>query len=63
MGFRLRKTFNVGPFRTNLTGRGAGFSFGLPGLRFGVSANGRYYFSVGIPGTGLYYTRYFGLKR
>ncbi|HAF29439.1 MAG TPA: hypothetical protein DCG75_10370 [Bacteroidales bacterium] len=56
---RFRKIFNFGPFRTSLSKSGVGFSWGLPGLRFGVSPNGRKYFSIGIPGTGLYMIKYF----
>lgn len=55
----FRKIFNFGPFRTSVSKSGVGFSWGLPGLRFGVSANGRKYISVGIPGTGLYMIKYF----
>lgn len=54
----FRKIFNFGPFRTSVSKSGVGFSWGLPGLRFGVSPNGRKYISVGIPGTGLYMIKY-----
>ena len=54
----FRKLFNFGPFRTSVSKSGVGFSWGLPGLRFGVSPNGRKYISVGIPGTGLYMIKY-----
>ena len=60
MGWRFRKSFNMGPIRWNLSRRGVGGSWGFPGFRVGVSADGRRYISVGIPGTGLYYQRYFG---
>lgn len=33
-------------------------SWGVPGLRFGVSPSGRKYISFGIPGTGLYFIKY-----
>jgi hypothetical protein len=56
---RFRKIFNIGPFRTSLSKTGVGFSWCLPGLRFGVSPNGRKYFSMGVPGTGLYMIKYF----
>ncbi|NLH34548.1 MAG: DUF4236 domain-containing protein [Lactococcus chungangensis] len=56
---RFRKIFNFGRFRTSLSKSGMGFSWGIPGLRFGVSPNGRKYFSIGIPGTGLYMIKYF----
>lgn len=55
---RFRKIFSIGPFRTSLSKTGVGFSWGFPGLRFGVSPNGRKYVSMGIPGTGLYMIKY-----
>ncbi|HEY3855645.1 MAG TPA: DUF4236 domain-containing protein [Verrucomicrobiae bacterium] len=59
MGWRFRKAFGRGPFRFSLTKKGIGGSWGIPGLRFGISPSGQRYFSTGIPGTGLYYIRYF----
>jgi hypothetical protein len=58
MGWRFRKIFRTGPIRTTWTKKGLGFSLGIPGFRFGVSPDGRRYFSIGIPGTGLYYIKY-----
>lgn len=58
MSWRFRKVFGSGPFRTSLSKKGFGFSFGVPGLRFGVSPDGRRYISVGIPRTGLYWIKY-----
>jgi hypothetical protein len=60
MGLRWRKSFNRGPARLNLSRRGAGWSFGIPGFRFGVGADGVAYLSIGIPGSGLYYIHRFG---
>jgi len=60
MGWRFRRSFKMGPIRWNLSRRGLGGSGGFPGVRVGVSADGRRYLSVGIPGTGLYYLHYFG---
>jgi hypothetical protein len=37
----------------NLGGRGVGWSWGIPGVRVGVSGTGQRWFSIGIPGTGL----------
>jgi hypothetical protein len=59
MGWRFRKTFSRGPFRWTLSKRGIGWSWGIPGLRTGVSPSGQRYISAGIPGTGLYYIKYF----
>jgi hypothetical protein len=59
---KYRKIFNFGLFRTSLSKSGLGFSWGIPGLRFGVTPNGRKYFSIGIPGTGLYIIKYFDVN-
>ena len=61
--FKFRKVFTNGPLRTNLTGKSAGMSVGFPGFRYGISANGRHYVTVSIPGTGLSYTKYLDGKK
>ena len=43
MGFRFRKIFTTGPIRTTWTGRGVGWSIGIPGFRLGISADGKRY--------------------
>lgn len=63
MGWRFRKSFGRGPFRVNFGKSGAGFSWGIPGFRVGRSADGRGYVSLGIPGTGVSYFRYFSRDR
>jgi hypothetical protein len=40
-----------------------GWSWGIPGFRYGISPNGQRYISVGIPGTGLYWIKYLGKRR
>jgi len=60
MGWRWRKTKNFGPVRTTFSSKGVGTSFGFLGFRFGVTPEGRKYWSFGIPGTGLYYIHYYG---
>ncbi len=55
MGFSYRKSVKVGPFRINLSNRGVGYSVGGGGFRTGVSASGRRYTTVSVPGTGLSY--------
>lgn len=60
MAWRLRKIFSTGPFRFSLSRRGVGWSWGVPGLRHGVSADGRRYVSVGFPSLGLYWIKYLG---
>lgn len=48
-----------GPVRTTFSQRGVGKSIGFFGFRFGVTADGRNYWSFGIKGTGLYYIKYY----
>ena len=59
MAWRWRKTKNYGPIRTTVSKKGLGTSFGFLGFRFGVSPNGKRFWSFGIPGTGLYYINYY----
>ena len=56
MGLKWRKSMSMGPVRANVSSRGVGWSINLGLCRLGLNAQGRYYFSAGIPGTGLYYT-------
>lgn len=58
MAWRFRKVFSSGPLRLTLSRPGVGWSWGVPGLRYGVSANGRRYVSIGFPGLGLYWIKY-----
>jgi hypothetical protein len=58
MGWRWRKVFRSGPVTTTVTTKGVGWSIGIRGLRYGISPTGRRYISVGVPGTGLYWTKY-----
>lgn len=63
MGLRFRKRIGLGPFRVNLSRRGAGLSFGVPGARVTKSATGRSYVTFGIPGTGLSWSKEIGGRR
>lgn len=63
MGMRFRKIFSRGPLRATCNGRGLGWSVGLPGFRLGVSADGRPFVSLGVPGTGISYARYFSRRK
>ncbi len=56
MGLKWRKSMSVGPIRANVSNSGVGWSINLGLCRLGLNAQGRLYFSAGIPGTGLYYT-------
>lgn len=53
MGFRFRKSVNVGPFRLNASKSGLGWSVGVPGARYTKMANGRTRTTASIPGTGV----------
>lgn len=55
MGFRFRKSFKVGPFRTTVSKSGISTSFGIKGARITKTANGRTCITAGIPGTGINY--------
>lgn len=48
--WRFRKVFGRGPFRWTLSKRGIGWSWGIPGLRYGVSPSGQRYISLSITG-------------
>jgi hypothetical protein len=63
MGWRLRRVLGWGPFRATLSRSGIGWSVGFPGLRVGVSAFDQLYCSVGLPGSGIYWIKYFGRAR
>src|SRR5436190_21348307 len=52
MGFYLRKSVRVGPFRFNLSKSGVGVSAGVKGLRLGSGPRGNY---VHMGRGGLYY--------
>lgn len=54
MGFYLKKGFNIGPVRINLSKSGVGVSVGGKGLRFGSGLKGNY---VHAGRGGLYYRR------
>lgn len=52
MGFYLRKGFNFGPLRLNLSRSGLGASFGVKGARIGIGPKGSY---IHMGRGGLYY--------
>ena len=61
MGFRFQKRIRVAPgLRLNLSKSGVGASVGRTGLRVGIDAKRKKYFSVGLPGTGISYRKQFG---
>lgn len=56
MGLRWRKSINMGPVKANVSNSGVGWTINLGLFRVGLSVQGKIYFSIGIPGTGIYYT-------
>lgn len=52
VGFYLRKSIRVGPFRFNLSNGGIGVSAGVPGFRIGMGPRGNY---VRMGAGGIYY--------
>lgn len=60
MGFYIRKTVSVGPFRFNLSKSGVGVSVGVRGLRLGMGPQGSY---VAMGKGGLYYKSSLGGRR
>ena len=57
MGFRFRKSINLGPFRLNLSKSGIGYSVGTKGFRVTKKATGGTRTTASIPGTGISYTK------
>lgn len=60
MGFYFRKRRSLGPFSLNLSKSGIGISTGIRGLRAGVTSHGKLFTSANVPGTGMYYRKYYG---
>ena len=61
MGFRYRKSIKLGPFRLNLSKRGAGVSVGVKGARVGIGPRG-VRTTLSVPGTGISYVKESRLK-
>ena len=55
MGFRFRKSVNLGPFRLNFSKSGVGASVGTKGFRVTKKAGGGTRTTASIPGTGISY--------
>lgn len=53
MGFRFRKSFKIGPFRTTLSKSGVSSSVGFKGFRYTFRADGKRQKTFSLPGTGL----------
>lgn len=59
MGWRFRKSFGFGPIRTTFSQGGVGKSIGFWGFRWGVTPDGKKYWSFGIRGSGFFYIKYY----
>lgn len=58
MGFRFRKSVKIAPgVRLNVGKKSVGISAGVKGARVSVNSNGRKTTTVGLPGTGLSYSK------
>lgn len=60
MGWRWRKSINLGGARTTISQSGLGFSYGFAGLRIGRSPSGNFWISLTVPGTGISFFKYIG---
>lgn len=57
MGLRFRKSVKLFPgVKLNFNKKSVGLSFGTRGARYSVNSDGRKTTSIGLPGTGLYWT-------
>lgn len=57
MGWRFRKKIKIcNGLSFNINKNSVGLSIGTKGARYSINSNGRRTASIGIPGTGLYYT-------
>ncbi len=58
MGLRFRKSFKIAPgVKLNLNKNSVSLTAGAKGAHYTVNSNGKRTASVGLPGTGLYYTQ------
>ena len=61
MGLRFRKSYKIAPgVKFNVNKKSVGMTFGGKGVHYTVNSSGRKTTSVGVPGTGLYYTNVSG---
>jgi hypothetical protein len=61
MGFRIRKSISLGKLlKLNISKSGIGVSGGIKGVRLSVAPDGKVRGSVGLPGTGVSYTKVLG---
>ena len=61
MAFRFQRRIRIAPgVRLNISKSGVGGSIGRTGLRLGIDAKRRKYFSIGWPESGLSYRAFLG---
>ena len=53
MGLRFRKSIKLGGLRINFSKSGIGYRYGVKGLRYTKTANGKDRITASIPGTGI----------
>ena len=63
MGFRFRKSVNIGGFRINFSKSGVGYSVGGKGFRYTKKANGGHRSTFSVPGTGISYVTESGANK
>ena len=57
MGFKFRKSIKIAPgIKLNFNKKSTGVTFGGKGVKYTINSKGKRTKSLGIPGTGLYYT-------
>ena len=57
MGWKFRKSIRLSKgVRFNINKNSVGISMGGNGVRYSVNSDGRKTSTIGVPGTGLYYT-------
>ncbi len=64
MGLRFRKSISVAPgVKVNVNKKSAGVTVGKRGAHYTINTTGKQTASVGLPGTGLSYSKSFGGKK
>ena len=64
MGLNFRKSISIFPgVKLNLSKSGVSTSFGVKGMRQSISTTGKAVTTLGIPGTGVYYTKQTNVKK
>lgn len=55
--FNWRRSKKIGPVKITQTLKGSSMSIGIPGLRYTILQNGQRQMRIGIPGTGMSWTK------